>query len=143
MNAPLPSSYPRRLDHIGIIVRDIEKTAAIYSRAFGVKVEKVEDFKGQLKIAFLRVGDSWIELLQPLTNDDENARFLKTHGEGLHHMAFEVEDVLAALKHIKAQGLQVIDDYPRPGANSATIAFLSKDYGGALVEILHFPDSQS
>ena len=128
-----------RLDHIGIVVNDIEKTSNLYNLAFGCQIEKVEVLNnGNLKIAFIRVGDSWIELIQPLVSEDENAKFIDEHGEGIHHIAFEVEDIDSSVEHIKKQGFKVLDQIPRPGANKATIAFISNEFGGALIELVSF-----
>lgn len=134
-----PQSKLIRLDHVGIIVRNIDRIFSLYKLAFGCEMEKIEILgEGTLKIAFIKVGDSWIELIQPLTSEDENAKFLEEYGEGLHHIAFEVEDINGSLEEIKNNGFTVIDDIPRPGANNATIAFLSNDFGGALIELVSF-----
>lgn len=126
-----------RVDHIGIAVKSIEDTLKFYEGALGIKCtgqEVVEDQK--VKTAFLPVGDTEVELLESTYEDGTIAKFIEKKGEGLHHLAFRVDDIEKALEELKAQGIRLIDEKPRLGAGGAKIAFIHpKSTNGVLVEI--------
>lgn len=125
----------RKLDHIGIAVSNLEEALKLYRDTLGLKVEHVEDFEG-MKIAFIPIGDTEFELLQPTDPASALAKFLEKRGEGIQHIAVRVDDVEKSLEDLKAKGLQVIDQKPRPGAGGARIAFFHpKSTGGILLEI--------
>ncbi len=125
----------RKLDHIGIAVSNLEEALKLYRDKLGLKVEHVEDFEG-MKIAFLPVGDTEFELLQPTDPNGALAKFLEKRGEGIQHIAVRVDNVEASLEELKGKGLQVIDQKPRPGAGGARIAFFHpKSTNGVLLEI--------
>jgi methylmalonyl-CoA/ethylmalonyl-CoA epimerase len=90
----------------------------------------------KVRVAFLKIGESRIELLEPTAPDSPVARFLEKNGEGIHHLAYEVEDIEAALAELKQKEVRLIDEKPRPGAHGSLIAFLHpKATGGVLTEI--------
>jgi methylmalonyl-CoA/ethylmalonyl-CoA epimerase len=127
-----------RVDHVGIAVRDLDVAIAFYEKTFGVTFtyrhtatdQGVEEAMGQ-------VGESWIQLLKPLGPDTPVGKFIEKRGEGVHHIGYGVADVNAALEELKAQGIHVIDEHPRPGSRGASIAFIHpKSVGGVLVELV-------
>lgn len=124
------------LDHIGIVVRDLEATAAALERALGLKLEEIENYQGTLRIGFLPLGPIDIELLEPITDEGLNAEFLQEHGEGVHHVAFAVEDLEASLAHALDQGAKLLLA-PTTGARGRRIAFLEGEgLGGTILELV-------
>ncbi|MBC7249047.1 MAG: methylmalonyl-CoA epimerase [Anaerolineae bacterium] len=125
-----------KVDHIGIAVRDIEEARRLYE-ALGLKVTHVKEVEEQqVRVAFLPVGDTEVELVQPTTADSGVARFLEKRGEGVHHLCFEVEDIEVALAELQAQGMRLIDREPRQGA-FGRVAFLHpKSTHGVLIELV-------
>ncbi len=125
----------QKIDHIGVAVSDLDEALKLYRDTLGLEVEKTEDFGG-MKIAFLPIGDTEFELLQPTDPDGALAKFLEKRGEGIQHIALRVDDVEKTLEEMKAKGLRVIDEKPRPGAGGASIAFFHpKSTRGVLLEI--------
>jgi methylmalonyl-CoA epimerase len=126
-----------KIDHIGIAVRSIEKTGELFSNILGLKVtgeEIVEEQK--VKVAFLPLGDSELELLESTSPEGPIARFIEKKGEGIQHIAFRVENIKKALEKLKREGVRLIDAKPRYGAGGAKIAFLHpKDTNGILIEL--------
>ena len=133
-----------RLDHVGVAVRDLESALRPYE-AIGVRPEAVETVEAEgVKVAFLRVGDAHVELLEPLRAEGAVARFLEKRGEGMHHLAVEVDDIIAAIARAKAAGLAVIDDEPRRGARGRLVAFVHpRSFGGVLLEFVEPKDVTS
>jgi len=129
----------KKVDHIGIVVRDIEEARRPYE-ALSLKVTHVKEVEGQrVKVAFLPVGDTEIELVQPTTTDSGVAGFLEKHGEGIHHLCLEVDDIETTLADLKAQGMRLIDQEPRQGA-FGRVAFLHpKSVHGVLIELVEKP----
>jgi methylmalonyl-CoA epimerase len=123
------------LDHIGIAVRSIEATA-IY-KALGLHVDHVENVETQgVKTAFLPVGDSSLELLEPLRADSPVGKFLDRHGEGIHHICFRVDNIDEHVERLKSQGFRLINEKPVPGAHGCRVAFLHPSAGnGVLIEL--------
>lgn len=123
------------LDHIGIAVRSIE-AAKIYE-AMGLTIDHVETVETQgVKTAFLSVGDSNLELLEPTSPDSTVARFIEKRGEGIHHICFRVDDIESHLARLKAQGFRLINEAPGPGAHGCRVAFLHPSAGnGVLIEL--------
>jgi methylmalonyl-CoA epimerase len=123
------------LDHIGIAVRSIEK-AAIY-QALGLTVDDVETVESQqVRTAFLAVGDSNLELLEPTSPDSAVARFIEKRGEGIHHICLRVDDLEAHLRRLQAAGYRLINPHPVPGAHGSRVAFLHPSAGnGVLIEL--------
>lgn len=126
-----------KIDHIGIAVRNIEKTSKLLSNILGLKVvgeEIVEEQK--VKVAFLPLGDSELELLESTSPEGPIARFIEKKGEGIQHIAFRVNNIEEILEKLKKEGVRLIDEKPRYGAGGAKIAFLHpKDTNGILVEL--------
>lgn len=123
------------LDHIGIAVKSIDG-AKIY-KALGLTVDHVENVKSQgVKTAFLSVGDSNIELLEPLSAESTIAKFIEKRGEGIHHICFRVDNIEKHLERLKKEGYRLINDAPVPGANGCRVAFLHPGAGnGVLIEL--------
>lgn len=126
----------QQIDHIGIAVKDLEETVAFYRDVMGLEVSSTEVFNG-MKIAFLRIGDSELELLEDLTLDGAIARYVAKRGEGVQHVAYRVDDIELALQAMRAKGVELIDERPRPGARNARVAFLHpKSTKGVLIEFV-------
>ncbi len=123
------------LDHIGIAVKSLA-TAKIYE-ALGLTLDHVETVETQgVKTAFLAVGDSHLELLEPLSPESPVGRFIAKRGEGIHHICLRVDDLDAELERLKRQGFRLINDAPVPGAHSCRVAFLHPAAGnGVLIEL--------
>jgi methylmalonyl-CoA epimerase len=123
------------LDHIGIAVRSLD-AAKIYED-LGLAVEHVEVVETQkVKTAFLSVGDSNLELLEPVGADSAIAKFIEKRGEGIHHVCFRVDDIESHLAALKAKGYRLINEAPVPGAHGCRVAFLHPAAGnGVLIEL--------
>lgn len=126
-----------KINHVGIAVKNLENSIPFYRDQLGMAFEGTEEVVEQrVRVAFLKVGESRIELLEPTSPDSPVAKFLEKNGEGIHHLAYEVEDIEQALKDLDAQGVRLIDKKPRNGAHGSRIAFLHpKASGGVLTEI--------
>ncbi|NLJ33098.1 MAG: methylmalonyl-CoA epimerase [Firmicutes bacterium] len=131
-----------RIDHIGIAVRDLEEAAKIYRDFLQLKVTGIEEVPDQkVKVAFIPIGDSEVELLEPTTEDSPVAKFIEKRGEGIHHIAFRVKNLEEALAQAQAAGIRLIDESPRPGAGGARIAFLHpKSSNRVLLELCERTD---
>ncbi len=123
------------LDHIGIAVRSLD-AAKVYE-ALGLSIEHVEVVESQkVKTAFLSVGDSNLELLEPTSPDSTVAKFIEKRGEGIHHICLRVDDIEASLAELKAKGFRLINESPVPGAHGCRVAFLHPAAGnGVLIEL--------
>jgi methylmalonyl-CoA/ethylmalonyl-CoA epimerase len=132
---------PTHIDHIGIAVADLERSIAVFERLLGVPCYAVEEVAEQkARTAFFKVGQTKIELLQSTQADGPIGRFIEERGEGVHHIAFAVDDLEAALRDAESAGLRLIDAAPRNGAEGLRIAFLHpKSTGGVLVELCAAP----
>jgi methylmalonyl-CoA/ethylmalonyl-CoA epimerase len=126
------------LHHLGIAVEDLDAAILVYSELFGATLEHRERVEDQgVEAASLRVGESRIELLQPLGPDSPVGRFLAKRGPGMHHMAFEVEDLAAELDRLKARDVLLIDPQPRRGLFGLQVAFVHPEAtGGVLAEFV-------
>lgn len=126
------------LDHVGIAVADLEEAVAHYRRTLGLEPvhrERVED-QGVEEVLF-RVGTSYVQLLGALGPQTPVGRFLASRGPGVHHVAYRVGDLAAALERLRAEGVPLIDETPRPGSRGTTIAFVHpRGMGGVLVELV-------
>ena len=127
----------KRINHIGIAVKNLAGAIPFYRDHLGMVLEGTEEVTEQkVKVAMLQVGESRIELLEPTTEDSPVAKFIEKNGEGIHHIAYEVEDIEATLNTLKDKGVRLIDETPRHGAHNSLIAFLHpKATGGVLTEI--------
>jgi methylmalonyl-CoA/ethylmalonyl-CoA epimerase len=132
-----PSMTPG-LHHLGIAVDDLDAAILVYADLFGATLEHRERVEDQgVEAASLRVGESRIELLQPLAPDTPVGRFLAKRGPGMHHMAFEVEDLAAELDRLKALDVVLIDEQPRRGMFGLQVAFVHPEAtGGVLAEFV-------
>ncbi len=126
-----------KIDHIGIAVKSIEEARHFYEDILGLKITGVEVIEEQkVKVAFIPLGDSELELLESTSPDGPVARFIESKGEGIHHLAYRVDNLDKTLKKLKGTGIRLIDEKPRYGADNAQIAFLHpKSSGGVLVEL--------
>jgi methylmalonyl-CoA/ethylmalonyl-CoA epimerase len=132
-----------RIDHIGIACHDLEEKIALFERTFELTVvaREVNEEQG-VKEAMLHIADgegggSYIQLLEPLSEDSPVGKFLARRGEGVHHVAFGVPDVSQAMEKIGAKGVRLLDERPRHGSMGSSIAFLHpKDVGGMLTELV-------
>lgn len=126
------------IDHVGIAVEDLDAAVAEYERLLGIAPahrERVED-QGVDEVLFA-VGSSYIQLLGALGPDTPVGRALATRGPGVHHIAYRVDDIAAALDHLRDEGARLIDETPRPGSRDTLIAFVHpKAMGGVLVELV-------
>jgi methylmalonyl-CoA/ethylmalonyl-CoA epimerase len=131
----------KRIAHLGIAVKDLAAPKKLYTEGLGLKSKGEELVETQkVKVSFLQVGESNLELLLPTADDSPVAKFLETKGEGFHHLALEVEDIHAAVAELKAAGVRLIDETPREGAHGALVAFIHpKATFGVLVELCQSP----
>lgn len=131
-----------RLDHLGIAVNSLEESLRFYREVLGLELAATETVEDQgVTVALLPVGDSRIELLEPVTADGAVARFIQRRGEGLHHVCYEVDDLSAKLARLREQGMRVLDGYPRRGAEGKLVAFLHpSSANGVLVELVEKRD---
>lgn len=126
-----------RIHHTGFVVRSLDEAYGYYRDALGLRIVKEEMIQDQgVKAALLDLGNSLLELLEPVEAGTGIARYLERHGEGLHHVCLEVDDILVSLAELKAQGTELIDETPRQGL-TGTIAFLHPNaLHGVLVELV-------
>jgi len=131
------------LDHVAIAVEDLDAAIAGYRSRYGVEPLHRERVDAQgVEEAMIPVGGSFVQLLQPLSEDTPVGRFLAKHGEGLHHVAYAVPDIAAALRHLEAEGARLIDREPRVGGRGAKIAFVHPaDLTGTLIELVELSDT--
>jgi len=120
----------KKIDHIGIAVSDLESAKDFYTKALGLKVEREENLEG-MQIAFIPVGGVNLELIQSATDEGVIGK------EGVHHIAYEVDDVSSALEELKGQGVKLVDEAPRTGADGKEVAFVHpKSSYGVLTELV-------
>ena len=116
---------PRRIEHIGIAVKDLNSAIGTYEKLLGVRCYAVEEVPDQhVRTAFFRVGESKIELLESTSPDGPIAKFITKRGEGIHHIAYAVGDIRATLHDLASGGVRLIDSEPRKGAEGLSIAFI-------------------
>lgn len=132
---------PTHIEHIGIAVRNLDESVRYYETVLGLRCYAVEEVKDQkVRTAFFRVGDTKIELLETTEPDGPIGKFIEKKGEGVHHIAFAVRNLAAALAEVEEKGVQLIDRNPRKGAEGLNIAFLHpKSTGGILTELCEKP----
>ncbi len=126
-----------KVDHIGIAVSNLDEAIKLYKDVLGLELHGVEVVEEQkVKVAFLPVGDTEVELLESTSPDGPIAKFIEAKGQGIQHLAFRVDNIEAALEEMKAKGMRLIDEKPRYGAGGARIAFLHpKSTNGVLIEL--------
>lgn len=134
----------KSLNHIGIAVRSIDEQRGFYENDLGAAFEGIEEVPSQkVRVAFFRVNDVRLELLEPTDPASTIQSFLDKRGEGLHHLAFTVDDLPARIAELKSSGLRMIDETPRPGAHHMQIAFIHpKSTFGVLTELCQPVKSQ-
>ena len=127
----------KRIHHIGVIVADADSVASMLERSLGLQVSQTEEYgHGESKIVFLPIGETAIELIQPLSPNSEAARYLRDNGPGIQHIALEVDELDSAMGRVRLSGAQLQDDLPRQGAGGTQIAFLDpRSFGGFMVEL--------
>jgi methylmalonyl-CoA epimerase len=127
-----------KIDHLGIAVRSIGEAMGFYRDVLGLELEATETVEDQgVRVALFGIGESRIELLEPVAGDSPVGRFIAKRGEGLHHICYEVSDLASKLDDLKARGVRVLDGYPRPGAEGKLVAFLHPaSASGVLVELV-------
>jgi len=137
-----PAYVNRAIDHVALVVADLDATVALYTQTLGFAVVYRETIADQgVDAVGLRAGDSIVELLRPLDPHSAIARFLGDAPTKLHHTAYRVADIRAELARLKAAGVRLIDEEPRRGAHGNAIAFLHpKSTGGTLIELCQPPD---
>ncbi len=125
------------IDHIGIAVSNLGEALAFYRDALGLEVEPAEEVASQrVRAHFVPAGEAAIELLEATSDDSPIAKYLSRRGPGLHHITLRVDDIAAALVQLKARGVRLIDDVPRPGAHGSLVAFIHPASAhGVLVEL--------
>jgi methylmalonyl-CoA/ethylmalonyl-CoA epimerase len=126
-----------RLDHIGVAVQDLDEAVALYRDRFGMREQHRETVEEQgVEAVLLEIGDGHIELIRPLGPDTGVARFIEKNGEGMHHVAYQTDDIDSALAGVRDAGLRLIDEEPRKGIRGSRVAFLHpKSTGGVLTEL--------
>jgi methylmalonyl-CoA epimerase len=126
-----------KLDHIAIAVKDLTEAIDFYQTTLGLPISGVEEIPDQkAKVAFIPLGETNLELVQPTSNDTGLANFVERTGGGLHHICIEVKDIKAALQSYREKGIVLIDKEPRMGAHNKAIAFLHpKSTKGILIEL--------
>ncbi|MCC6224305.1 MAG: methylmalonyl-CoA epimerase [Thermoleophilia bacterium] len=128
----------RTVDHVAMVVSDLDAALETYERLLGATVEVRETLEGQgVEAALLRAGDARLELICPLDTESGVARFLAARGPGLHHLALEVDDVAGALTELERQGARLVDSEPRRGLGGHEVAFVHPEsLQGVLVEVV-------
>jgi len=127
----------KNIDHIGIAVKDIKTANHLYEKLLGKPPYKLEEVSDQnVLTSFFQIGESKVELLQATSEDSSIAKFIEKRGEGIHHLAFEVDDIEATMKEMEEKGFRLLYPRPRPGADGKLINFIHpKDANGVLIEI--------
>jgi methylmalonyl-CoA/ethylmalonyl-CoA epimerase len=127
----------RKIEHLGIAVKDIEASAKMYEALLGRPSYKTEKVVSEgVTTLFFQIGESKIELLEANSPDSPIAKFIEKRGEGIHHIAYDVEDIESEIVRLKKEGFQMIHEIPKSGADNKRIAFLHpKSSGGVLVEL--------
>jgi methylmalonyl-CoA/ethylmalonyl-CoA epimerase len=127
-----------RIDHVGVAVEDLDGAIELYERGFGMPVAHRETVESQgVEAVLLDVGDGHVELLRPLSPDTAVGKFIASRGAGLHHVAYAVDDIDAALAEVRAAGIDLIDAEPRVGIRGSRVAFLDpRSTGRVLTELV-------
>ena len=127
----------RKIEHIGIAVHDLENSNELFSKLFGEAAYKTEEVASEgVKTSFFMCGPNKIELLEATNENSPIAKFLEKKGEGIHHIAFDVEDIFAEIERLKLEGFTVLNETPKKGADNKLVAFLHpKTTNGVLIEL--------
>jgi methylmalonyl-CoA/ethylmalonyl-CoA epimerase len=126
-----------KVEHIGIAVRSIEESLPLFEKLLNTSCYKTEEVASEeVTTAFLRTGETKIELLGSTTENGVISRFIEKKGEGIHHIAFEVADIRAEMKRLKGEGFRLLNEEPKPGADNKLVCFLHpKETNGVLIEL--------
>ena len=126
-----------KIEHIGIAVKDLDKSNQLFASLFGEKHYKIEEVLSEgVKTSFFKSGPNKIELLEATNSNSPIAKFIEKKGEGIHHIAFAVDDIKAEIKRLKKEGFTVLNDVPKNGADNKLVAFLHpKSTNGVLIEL--------
>lgn len=126
-----------KIEHIGIAVKDLEASNALFAKLLGTPHYKIEEVASEgVKTSFFQSGPNKIELLEATRSDSPIAKYLEKKGEGIHHIAFAVEDIVAEIERLKGEGFIVLNEVPKKGADNKLVAFLHpKGTNGVLVEL--------
>lgn len=129
---------PNKIDHIGIAVKSIEQALLLFEQILGLKNTGIEVVESeQVKVAFLPIGDTRIELLEALSVESPIYKFIEKRGEGIHHIALHVDDIESSLQYVESQQVQLIHKEPKEGAHGSQVAFLHpKSTHGVLIEFV-------
>lgn len=127
----------KNIEHIGIAVKDLETSCNLYEKLLGTSCYKKEMVKSEgVNTAFFRMGENKIELLSATSESSSIAKFLDKKGEGIHHIAFNVEDIVVEMDRLRAEGFVLLNDVPKPGADNKLVCFVHpKGTNGVLVEL--------
>jgi methylmalonyl-CoA/ethylmalonyl-CoA epimerase len=127
----------RKIEHIGIAVKDLEVSNIIFGKIFGATAYKSEEVASEgVKTSFFMNGPNKIELLEATNPESPIAKFIEKKGEGIHHIAFDVEDIVAEIARLKAEGFIILNEIPKKGADNKLVAFLHpKSTNGVLIEL--------
>jgi len=127
----------RKIEHIGIAVHDIEASNKVFTKIFGKESYKSESVETESVItSFFQVGESKIELVAATNQNSPIAKYLTKNREGMHHIAFDVQDIKAEMKRLQSEGIRTLNDQPKQGADNKLICFLHpKDTNGVLIEL--------
>jgi methylmalonyl-CoA/ethylmalonyl-CoA epimerase len=127
----------RKIEHIGIAVADLEKSNELFARLLGNSHFKTELVEGEgVETSFFQIGDTKVELLQATRPDSPIAKFIDRKSEGVHHIAFDVEDIVAEVERLKAEGFEILNETPKLGADNKLVVFLHpRSTNGVLVEL--------
>ena len=127
----------KRIEHIGIAVKDLEAANNTYKAVLGEEPYKTETVESEgVSTSFFKVGESKIELLAATRPDSPISKFIEKRGEGIHHMAFYVDDIRAEIERLKKEGFRLLNEEPKPGADNKIVAFMHpKDANGVLIEL--------
>jgi methylmalonyl-CoA/ethylmalonyl-CoA epimerase len=138
---PNPSIQPPgRVHHVALVVRSIDTSLRLWRDLLGLPLETIMDIPSdRVRIAFLGVGESKVELVEPTDDTTGVARFLASKGEGFHHVCFEVADLARELTRLATDGVELIDAAPRPGAEGPVAFLHPRSCGGVLVELIEAP----
>lgn len=130
-----------RINHIAVLVDDIEATLKFWRDGLGMQVAGIQDIPAEMaQIAFLPTGDSEIELVRPTTSDSGLAKYLEKRGPGMHHICLEVDDIAGMLAQLKEKGIQLINEEPKLSADGRLYAFVHpKSANGVMVELYQLP----
>jgi methylmalonyl-CoA/ethylmalonyl-CoA epimerase len=127
----------KKIEHIGIAVSNLENASLLYEKLFGAPAYKEKEVASEgVKVAFFSSGSNKIELLEATNSESPIAKFIAQKGEGIHHIAFDVEDILVEMERLKSEGFIILNEIPKRGADNKLVAFLHpKSTNGVLIEL--------